>query len=82
MTTPKPDIPGWPRLLSREQAARYCGVTANTLEHHCPVRSVRIGTRRLWDRNALDRWVDGLANDTVSLSGSDWLRRLDDGHAA
>lgn len=50
--------PYWPRLLSREQAASYCGVSPNHFDAHCPIKSVRLGARRLWDRHQLDQWVD------------------------
>ena len=52
-------LPFWPRLLSREQAAAYLGVTVPTLEG-LPIASIRVRRRRLYDRAILDRWVDGL----------------------
>lgn len=64
------DMPDWPRLLSRDAAAAYCGgVSINFFEQHCPVAPIRIGGRRLYDRRALDRWLDrqsGLGNDFAS----------------
>lgn len=68
MTTPA--LPFWPRLLSREQAARYCGISADTfdglVERGAVPKSVSLpGVRRtLWDRgrldDALDRLVGGI----------------------
>lgn len=49
-----------PRLLSREAAAEYVGVVGGTFDKHVVghVKPVEIGTRKLWDRKALDRWLD------------------------
>jgi hypothetical protein len=73
-----------PRLLSRDAAAAYCGVVAETFEEHVRphVRPVEIGSRRLWDIKALDRWLDersGLA-EVVRPIG-DWLGELGDDRA-
>lgn len=55
-------LPDWPRLLSAEQAAAYLGVTAPTFAAKCPVKPCRLfGSRTLYDRKALDRWVDATA---------------------
>jgi hypothetical protein len=51
-----------PRLLSRDEAAAYCGVSAGLFEQRVGIPAVRcFGTRRLWDRHALDRWLDGVS---------------------
>jgi hypothetical protein len=49
-----------PRLLSREAASTYCGMSPNHFEQHIGsmVPPVRIGKRNLWDIRALDRWLD------------------------
>ncbi len=49
-----------PRLLSRDNAAAYLGIVAETFEEHVRphVKPVEIGSRRLWDVRALDRWLD------------------------
>lgn len=49
-----------PRLLCQDAAAAYCGVIAETFEKHIRphVPPVEIGSRRLWDIKALDRWLD------------------------
>jgi hypothetical protein len=54
-----PSIP--PRGLSLAQAAEYCGVSDATLRRHGPAPS-KIGQRDVWDRQVLDRWLDGLAS--------------------
>ena len=49
-----------PRLLSRDAAAAYCGVSPNAFDEHISgfVRPIEIGRRNLWDVRALDRWLD------------------------
>jgi hypothetical protein len=49
-----------PRLLTREQAAEYCGVSPNHFDQHCDVQPIRFGRRALFDRMALDEWIDKL----------------------
>lgn len=58
-------LPGWPRLLPRELAAAYCGVSVNHFLAHVPVPSVKIGTKKLWDRAAIDHWLDGDQGDRL-----------------
>ena len=71
-----------PRLLTREAAAEYCGVSANHFDAHVAkqVPAVEIGRRRLWDIKALDRWLDGQTG-YVEASPADWLARLSDDNA-
>ena len=50
-----------PRLLSREQAAYYVGMSVGLFRDIVEpiVRPVDLDRRRrLWDRVALDRWID------------------------
>ncbi len=68
-----------PRLLSRDAAAAYCGINAETFEHHVRphVPPIEIGARRLWDIRALDSWLDarsGLTNDLRPVE--DWVAEL------
>jgi hypothetical protein len=68
-----------PRLLTRKQAAAYCGVSVTTLQHRCPVRPIALGTsRRLqrYDVQLLDEWIDTFRQDD-ELIGKDWLATLD-----
>lgn len=83
MRKAKPEtLPHWPRLLPGQLAAGYLGIGENLLSR-LPVPSVRIGSRRLWDRQALDRFVDTLAETGQSLDSDDyWLGKLDDADAA
>jgi predicted DNA-binding transcriptional regulator AlpA len=57
--------PPIPRLLGSDMAAAYLGISERMLDHlrsraDFPV-PVRIGRRMLWDRKALDAFVDSLA---------------------
>jgi hypothetical protein len=68
-----------PRLLSREAAAAYCGVSPNTFDEYIAqkVLPIEIGRRNLWDIKALDRWLDhqsGLAH--AARSADEWAERL------
>ena len=68
-----------PRLLSREQAARYLGLSPNQFEIEVaagtwpaavPLRRTR---RKLWDRVELDRALDSRL--TVSVDPGGWDER-------
>ena len=69
---PDRPLPGWPRLLPRRLAAAYCGVSVNHFLAHVPVACVEVGTKKLWDRRAIDAWLDG---DDNSPSAEGWLDR-------
>ena len=57
------DLPDWPRVLSRDEAARYCGIAVSTLDREIdegrmpPSRWITTN-RRGWDRRQLDAWID------------------------
>jgi hypothetical protein len=58
-----PNLP--PRMLSKEQAAAYCGVSLPVFEQACPVKPVQLLERILrYDRFALDQWMNNLDNDS------------------
>lgn len=66
-------------MLTRDEAAAYCNVVAETFEKHVRphVRPVEIGARTLWDIRALDRWLDqqsGLVDAPQPLEK--WLEGL------
>ena len=80
------DLPDWPRLMSRELAGAYTGLSPATLTG-LPIVVVRVGSRVLYDRNDLDRWADALprggvaANSNGAVAGDPddyWLNKLDD----
>lgn len=57
-----------PRMLSLNEAAEYCGLTAKRFPGACRVSPVAMPTgQRLYDRHDLDSWIDALkdgATDT------------------
>lgn len=62
-------LPDWPRLLSRAQAAEYAGVSPNTFDRHIKVAPLRFGKRVLYDRLAIDRFIDTLSGAKPSRAG-------------
>lgn len=71
------DLPAWPRLLSREQAAAYLGVTGPTLDGFV-IASQKVGGRRLYDRLVLDQWADRLFQAAMGdVAVDDMLKALD-----
>jgi hypothetical protein len=70
------------RLLTRAQAASYCGISVVTFSALCPVRAVALGKCKRMERFdvvALDRWIDQLGADSASC-GRDWLAAMDADH--
>lgn len=75
------DLPFWPRLLSREEAARYVGVSSavfdEEVKHGTWPPALRRGPRQgraTWDRLALDRAADlasGLAEAPRGVTDPD-----------
>jgi hypothetical protein len=70
-----------PRLLTKVQAARYCGMGIESFTVNCEVKPIRVrsGARGLrWDIRDLDEWIDHLKVNSSTDSGNvDWLARLD-----
>jgi hypothetical protein len=69
-----------PRLLTKEQAATYCGVSAATFSTVCPVAPIALNQSkklRRYDLQLLDKWIDGLAR-ADTLTDSDWLAKMDE----
>lgn len=67
-----------PRLLTRQEAAAYCGVSVPTFDGVCPVKAIALGNgKRLerFDRITLDGWIDSLALNGRETS-KDWLAEL------
>jgi hypothetical protein len=68
-----------PRLLSRGEAASYCGVSAIHVAEHVAskVPPSQLGGRKLWDIRSLDQWLDqqsGLIELVQPID--DWLESL------
>lgn len=71
-----------PRLLSKCQAAAYCGVGSGLFASHCPVIPIKLGGRVLYDRVAIDKWIDARSsNAPESAPHNVWLERLDSADA-
>jgi len=68
-----------PRLLTASQAAAYCGVGRENFEQRVGVSPLKLfGNRVLYDRVALDRWLDqesGLP-EAGGGTGIKWSERL------
>lgn len=49
------------RMLSKAEAAHYCGMVSKRFEIDCPVLPIRFpnGEHR-WDTRDLDHWIDNL----------------------
>lgn len=56
-----------PRGLSREEAARYVGISPSKFDQLVTARAMpeprRVGTRKVWDRQELDLAFDELPRD-------------------
>jgi hypothetical protein len=68
-----------PRLLTKAEAAAYCGLSIRAFATLCPVRPLALrAVRRLerFDIVALDEWIDRLGGPR-SKCGRDWLEMLD-----
>ena len=84
-TKPSPaDLPNWPRLLSEQLAAAYVGLSINAFRARVGrlwPRAIRIGKRKLYDRAAIDRVVDDLAEPDEECP-TDAVRRAAGGRNA
>jgi hypothetical protein len=64
-----------PRLLTKAQAAAYCGISVATFEAVCKTPPLSLGNSKRLDRfdiRKLDLWIDTLSSESVP-SGLDWL---------
>ena len=67
------------RLLTKAQAASYCGLSVAAFAALCPVRPIALGDdKRLerFDIVALNEWIDRLGAGSAEL-GRDWLAVMD-----
>lgn len=80
-----------PRLLTKSQAAHYCGLSAATFGGTCPVRPIALGhgvRMHRYDVFDLNKWIDSLKEDkparttmeSILLAKSDRPTDLDDRH--
>lgn len=76
------ELPHWPRLMPPTLAAAYVGVSTGTLTR-LKIPFVKVGSRTLYDRQTLDRFVDTLTQTGQPVDATDyWLGKLDDADAA
>ena len=67
-----------PRMICREAAAAYCGVSPAHFDEHVKVDPVMLGRRKVWDLRALDCWLDARSGFAAPLtSNKKWLEALD-----
>lgn len=67
-----------PRLLSRKDAAAYCGMCPASFDRVCTVTPINVGLKHpLYDRHKLDRWIDTLEGNLPVKR--DWLAAFDGG---
>lgn len=83
MTAPRlsaSDLPGWPRLLPRDQAAAYSGLSPNAFDAEVAAGTfpgpypLQVTRRSLWDRKALDAAMDRAAG-LATGANDDWGAR-------
>jgi hypothetical protein len=67
------------RLLTRAQAASYCGLSVVVFQRECDVRPIRFGvdTVQRYDRRDLDQWIDRRKVEPGARSIDEWLDALD-----
>jgi hypothetical protein len=69
-------LPDWPRLLSPDQAAAYCGMSAEAFKTHIEVQARKFGSRVLYDRVKLDLFLDRLYGIAREKAAGDWTDRF------
>ena len=65
------------RMLRQSEAATYAGLAAKHFATLCPVRPIELQPgRKLWDRQDLDAWIDGVKSDSSNFTRETILKRL------
>ena len=69
------------RLLSRQEAASYCGMSVPVFERVCPIAPLDLGGARLhrWDVARIDAWIDAMQGQPVNANEADdeeWLAKV------
>lgn len=64
------------RMLSASEAASYCGLPAKHFKTICPVPTIRLADRPLYDKRDLDHWIETEKAGSVALTQEDILARL------
>mgnify|MGYP001766399551 CR=1 FL=1 len=69
------------RMMKPREAAEYCGIPFSRLPYALPVPRVEMPHgKKLYDRNDLDAWLDGLKSN--SLDDDSIIERLGNGTRA
>lgn len=64
------------RLLTKSQAAQYCGLSVATFGGTCPVRPIALGVgvrMHRYDVREIDKWIDSFKAGTAQRSVADEL---------
>lgn len=75
-----PSLSLWPRLLTLEQAATYCGMKPEILIRICPVSPIqapRDGRSPCYDRCELDSWIAGKCAASGKSAWQDWVALME-----
>lgn len=69
------------RLLSRQEAAAYCGMSVPVFERLCPIAPLDLGGVRLhrWDVARIDAWIDSMQGKPIASNDQDdeaWLAKV------
>lgn len=70
----------WPRLLTRTQAATYCGLTASAFLKTCPILPVTVDQDaecERFDRYELDAWIDRKCEFSDRNGWLNWLALME-----
>jgi predicted DNA-binding transcriptional regulator AlpA len=70
-----------PRLLTKAEAASYCGMSVALFDRLCPVRPLRFSERLVkFDVSDIDSWIEAFKSPAKKV-GTDWLGAMDNGKA-
>ena len=64
------------RLLTKTQAAHYCGLSIPTFGSVCPVRAIALGVgvrMERYDVKEIDGWIDSLRSEGKPIRTADAL---------
>ena len=67
-----------PRLMTAAQAANYLGRKTTHVLKSLPFAPVPIGKGQLWDRNAIDRYLDVLSGIVTGPMNDDEAEVIDE----
>jgi len=72
------DLPDWPGLMSREQAAAYCALSASAFDKHIRphIQAHYFGKSVRFPRTNIDKFIDMTQGDGVGSNPSQALDAL------